>query len=96
MDKQKTCLERFEKGMCTARDQYMKELTHTAPANTETLYLFSIEDEFDILKNIRDIEEELLMMLHLVGEQSSALGNSSTNIATKVRREATIRSRFRA
>ena len=64
MDDHKTCLEKFDKEM----------QKNKAAGENHDIIPFDIESEFSILKDIRDIEEELLMMHHVVEQQEYALG----------------------
>ena len=71
MDEQKSCLDTLGTEIVHSQQRDMR----TSP-DPETEFAdapFSIQKEFDILKEIRDIEEEILMMIHISEEQQDAV-----------------------
>jgi hypothetical protein len=72
MDKQKTCLETLGKEIKTSQDYDFNKssLVHT---EKQSDHPFHIEREFQILIEVRDIQEELLMIAHIVEQQQEVV-----------------------
>ena len=74
MNDHKSCLEDFDNERRAAQKHTALQAAEAAAAENRTAPSFEIDEEFRILKDVRDIEEELLMMRHVVEEQEQALG----------------------